>query len=236
VSHRGEIFYLSLAPLFFLLLLSVSLFIWMVAATTGALIGFTPLQTAVAFAAIVFGSAVNIPVKKVKGKESIRIRTVTVFGIQYPVPRTERPETILAVNLGGAVIPTLISVYLIAVSGATAALATGLTAVATALLSNRAAKSVKRGRYRRTYLIPGLSSAAAAILCLPMFRLEPSIVPRVAFAGGVFGALTGADLMNLDKIANLGAPIASIGGAGTFDGILVTGVTAVMLGALLLGL
>ena len=39
----------------------------------------------------------------------------------------------------------------------------------------------------------------------------------------------GADLMNLDKIKKLGAPVASIGGAGTFDGIFSTGVLAVLL-------
>ena len=35
--------------------------------------------------------------------------------------------------------------------------------------------------------------------------------------------------MNLDKIKKLGAPVASIGGAGTFDGIFSTGVLAVLL-------
>jgi uncharacterized membrane protein len=35
--------------------------------------------------------------------------------------------------------------------------------------------------------------------------------------------------MNLDKIQGLGAPIASIGGAGTFDGIFLTGIIAVLL-------
>jgi len=44
--------------------------------------------------------------------------------------------------------------------------------------------------------------------------------------------LIGADLLNLDKVAGLGAPIASIGGAGTFDGIFVTSIVAVLLGSL----
>jgi uncharacterized membrane protein len=43
------------------------------------------------------------------------------------------------------------------------------------------------------------------------------------------GTLIGADLSNLDKIAGLGAPVASIGGAGTFDGIFLTGILAVLL-------
>jgi uncharacterized membrane protein len=43
------------------------------------------------------------------------------------------------------------------------------------------------------------------------------------------GTLIGADLTNLDKVRGLGAPVASIGGAGTFDGIFLTGIVAVLL-------
>jgi uncharacterized membrane protein len=50
-----------------------------------------------------------------------------------------------------------------------------------------------------------------------------------AYVGGVLGTLIGADLLNLGKIRNLGAPIASIGGAGTFDGIFLSGFIALLL-------
>jgi uncharacterized membrane protein len=46
------------------------------------------------------------------------------------------------------------------------------------------------------------------------------------------GTLIGADLTNLDKIRGLGAPVASIGGAGTFDGIFLTGILAVLLASI----
>jgi uncharacterized membrane protein len=46
------------------------------------------------------------------------------------------------------------------------------------------------------------------------------------------GVLVGADLLNLDKIQGLGAPVASIGGAGTFDGIFLAGVIAVLIASL----
>jgi uncharacterized membrane protein len=39
----------------------------------------------------------------------------------------------------------------------------------------------------------------------------------------------GADLLNLRKASNLGAPVMSIGGAGTFDGVFLTGIIAVLL-------
>jgi len=41
--------------------------------------------------------------------------------------------------------------------------------------------------------------------------------------------LIGADLLNLGRIRGLGAPIVSIGGAGTFDGIFMSGILAVLL-------
>jgi uncharacterized membrane protein len=46
---------------------------------------------------------------------------------------------------------------------------------------------------------------------------------------GVVGVLIGADLLNLGKVSKLGAPILSIGGAGTFDGIFLTGLISVLL-------
>jgi uncharacterized membrane protein len=54
----------------------------------------------------------------------------------------------------------------------------------------------------------------------------------VAYAGGSLGTLIGADLLNLNAVRGLGAPFASIGGAGTFDGIFLTGIVAVLLASL----
>jgi len=59
--------------------------------------------------------------------------------------------------------------------------------------------------------------------------LGGSHADAVAYVSGVIGTLVGADLMNLRKIGGLGAPVASIGGAGTFDGIFLTGIVAVLL-------
>jgi uncharacterized membrane protein len=53
----------------------------------------------------------------------------------------------------------------------------------------------------------------------------------LAYAGGSLGVLIGADLLTLDKFRGL-APVLSIGGAGTFDGIFVTGIMAVLLAGL----
>jgi uncharacterized membrane protein len=51
----------------------------------------------------------------------------------------------------------------------------------------------------------------------------------IAYVSGTLGTLIGADLLNLHHIAELGAPMASIGGAGTFDGIFLSGIIAALL-------
>jgi len=53
--------------------------------------------------------------------------------------------------------------------------------------------------------------------------------PQAAYVAGTLGSLIGADLLNLRRIGNLRAPVVSIGGAGTFDGIFLTGLIAVLL-------
>ena len=67
--------------------------------------------------------------------------------------------------------------------------------------------------------------AAAAVSLLLAFRGAPP----VAYVAGSMGALIGADLWNLYRLGELGAPVVSIGGAGTFDGVFLTGLVAGLL-------
>ncbi len=64
------------------------------------------------------------------------------------------------------------------------------------------------------------------------FLLSWKSAAPLAYIAGSLGTLIGADLLNLGKIEGLGAPVASIGGAGTFDGIFLTGILAVLLAAI----
>jgi uncharacterized membrane protein len=74
--------------------------------------------------------------------------------------------------------------------------------------------------------IPPIATAIVAVL------LSRRYAAPLAYVAGSLGTLIGADLMNLGELRTLGAPVASIGGAGTFDGIFVTGLTAVLLAAI----
>jgi uncharacterized membrane protein len=71
--------------------------------------------------------------------------------------------------------------------------------------------------------IPPVVAALTALL------LTRESAPALAYIAGSLGTLIGADLLNLGKLPGLGAPVASIGGAGTFDGIFLTGILAVLL-------
>jgi len=71
------------------------------------------------------------------------------------------------------------------------------------------------------------------IAAVVSYLLVPGSPAVVAYVSGTLGALIGADLTNLRGIGKLGAPMASIGGAGTFDGVFLTGIVAVLLVPLL---
>jgi uncharacterized membrane protein len=88
--------------------------------------------------------------------------------------------------------------------------------------------------YRLASIVPGVG-IAVPMLVPPLAAVAVSLVlafrraPPVAYVSGSMGTLIGADVLNLGRIAELGAPMISIGGAGTFDGVFLTGIIAGLL-------
>jgi uncharacterized membrane protein len=72
-------------------------------------------------------------------------------------------------------------------------------------------------------LLPPIMAAFFALM------IAPQNAAMLAYISGTIGSLIGADLLNLKNIPSLGTPLASIGGAGTFDGIFLTGIISVLL-------
>jgi hypothetical protein len=130
------------------------------------------------------------------------------------------PGFLVAVNVGGAVIPTLMSIYLL-IKRELWAKGTVATAIV-ALLIHWMAAPVHGLGIAVPVFMPVLATAIVAV----MLSREDSA--PLAYIAGSLGTLIGADLTNLDKVRGLGAPLASIGGAGTFDGIFLTGILAVL--------
>jgi len=171
------------------------------------------------------GSYFNIPVAVLPGKQVMSDRVVDFFGMQYVVPVVENwPGTVIAVNVGGAVIPTVMSIYLLARHELWGK---GLIATAVvALLIHWLATPVAGVGIAVPVFMPAVITAVVAIV---LSRQEAA---ALAYIAGGLGTLIGADISNLDKVRGLGAPVASIGGAGTFDGIFLTGILAVLLASL----
>jgi uncharacterized membrane protein len=168
------------------------------------------------------GSYFNIPVTVLPGQPVMSGQVVDYYGMQYVVPVVVAwPGTVLAVNVGGAVIPTLMSAYLVIryQLWLKAAIATAVIA----LVIHSMATPVQGIGIAVPVFVPVVATAILA------FILSREYAPPLAYIGGSMGTLIGADLSNLDKVSGLGAPVASIGGAGTFDGIFLTGILAVLL-------
>lgn len=168
------------------------------------------------------GSSVNIPVAELPADRVISNQEILAFGMWYVIPLVrEWPRTVLAVNLGGAVIPTFLSLYLVWKNRIFVKTLLGVAIVT--LVVHGFAYPVEGAGITVPIFIPPFVAAGAAML------LTRQSAPALAYVSGSLGVLIGADLLNLDKIQGLGAPVASIGGAGTFDGIFLTGILAVLL-------
>jgi uncharacterized membrane protein len=168
------------------------------------------------------GSYVNIPVAHLPGEQVIAGRVITYFGMRYVVPIVQEwPGTVIAVNVGGAVVPTLLSLYLLYKHRLYVSGLVGVVIVAAGV--HWLATPVRGVGIAVPIFIPPLVATATA------WVLQRRSAPPLAYIAGSLGTLIGADLLNLDKVQGLGAPVASIGGAGTFDGIFVTGILAVLL-------
>jgi uncharacterized membrane protein len=168
------------------------------------------------------GSWVNVPVAELPPEDVISGREVLHFGFRYVVPEVQHwPRTIVAVNVGGAVIPTVISIYLLGKTGLWIPAAAAVAVVTTVV--HVVARPIPGIGIGVPFLVPPLVAAGSALV------LAPRGTAAVAYVAGTLGTLIGADLLNLGRIHGLGAPVASIGGAGRFDGIFMTGVLAVLL-------
>ena len=215
----------------FLLFAVVGFLFLDLARTAFTKIGFSWGQALFVLLASLLGSSINIPVKNMQcSTPLVRERQVRVFGIAYRVPVMDvvSCHTLLAVNVGGAVIPAIISTALI--YRFPESLNYALIGIAiVAILTNRVARPVQGLGIVTPALLPPLCAAIAAILLVYLGGAPHDLIFLIAYVSGTLGTLLGADILNLNKIRDLGAPVASIGGAGTFDGVFLSGLIAVLL-------
>ena len=217
---------MPLLPLLLFFLLSLPMLFFLtyaqVAALSFARLGLSPFGAFVLFALSLLGSGVNIPV----WRERVRVEPPPVMPLPFffLFPLVEPPrvaERVLAVNVGGAVIPALFSLYLLG-------RVPWVPAVAAVVLVAAVAKALARPVPGRGIVLPAfippLAAAVIALLVAP-----PGTRAPVAYIAGTLGTLIGADLLNLPALRRMGPGMLSIGGAGVFDGIFLVGVLAAFL-------
>ncbi len=173
--------------------------------------------------ASLLGSTINLPLFKMEADatEAAPMPPRILRLLKLRMPPFEG-YTVIAINVGGGLIPIALSLYLLrhtAVSASEAAIATALVAG----VSYAASRPVPGLGIGMPLLIAPL---AAAIVALAI-NAEQSA--PLAYIAGTLGVLIGADVLRLGDIKKMGTPIASIGGAGTFDGIFITGFVAALL-------
>jgi len=198
-------------------------------------LGFSWYQAVLILFVTLVGSLVNIPVTTVENKGTIvmdRPAPGGMYGRFYNVPESVPSfTTTVAVNVGGCLVPVFVSVYLMyrmmAFPGGFSVLISALIGVCVVtIVTHRAARPV-RGLGIAT---PFFIAPACALICgIVLSWGIPVAAPVIAYVSGTLGTLIGADLLNLKRLGELGAPVASIGGAGTFDGVFLSGIIAALL-------
>ncbi|MDY6931318.1 MAG: DUF1614 domain-containing protein [Halobacteriota archaeon] len=182
------------------------------------------------FATLV-GSVINIPIKTIESERPVVAMSYKrIFGNPNKVPIFDVKDikTVVAANVGGAIIPSMISFYLLfRIPSQLEYAIIGIFTVS--LITHILAKPVRGLGITVPAFVPPVTAAVCAITMKYIFGLPQGSVFVIAYVSGVLGTLIGADLTNLGLIGQLGAPVASIGGAGTFDGVFLAGVIAVLL-------
>ncbi len=189
-------------------------------------LGIHPLAGLVIVISIFLGSIVNIPIKRNAIKQRIDALPAELFGLNFGFPRKtfQQTEQIIAVNLGGCIIPMMVVIYELARLFGQGAFLAPLIAI---LLNITACYSLSRSIPGAGIVLPAIIPGVLAALC--GLLLYPENSPAVAFCAGVLGPVVGADLLKLRKFSAAGGNFISIGGAGTFDGIVISGILALLL-------
>ncbi len=177
---------------------------------------------------IFIGSGINIPVKRIARAETLVADPLAVFGLLGFWPRLQRAtaETVIAVNVGGCLIPVGLALYetvFLLSGGWRPMVGMGIAVAVNVLVCYRLAQPVPNIGIALPALVP------PAVAALSALALVPEQATPVAFVAGVVGPLVGADLLHLRAIPRIATGTASIGGAGTFDGIVLSGIVAAYL-------
>lgn len=175
---------------------------------------------------ILLGSLINIPLKRIKTVSKVPTDLRPLFGLTSWFPRQilQKKELIIAVNVGGCVVPSVLALYQLArLFNAGMIVMPVIVIIMNVIICYRLSEIKTDVGILLPAYVPGVMAALCGLI------LTPENPPAVAFCAGILGPLIGADLLRLKQIISLSSGTASIGGAGTFDGIVISGFIALLL-------
>lgn len=186
-------------------------------------LGFSWITAIAVVLLMLFGSYVNIPLYRIK-RDMVRMSpdTAAVFGSGSPWQVDPVWETIVSINLGGAILPICISLYLLyqafSITSSSLLVPAGTGILIVALITYFATRLVPGVGLRVPLLIPALTALLTGLLLFGGAGIPATVV---AFASGTIGTLLGGNIAWLNRIRDLEVPEMSIGGAGTFSAIFI---------------
>ncbi len=181
---------------------------------------------------IVAGGFVNFPVQRLEREvEQVEAQSRWHRWLgRVPLARRAKTETIIAVNLGGCLIPLALAgfeVLVVSQAAPHAMWAVIIASLVNILVCYRIARPIQGLGIAMPAVLPPAVSVGVTWLLLMGPEYDPVRAP-VAFIAGIAGPLIGADLLHLRDISRISVGVLSIGGAGTFDGIVLSGMLAAL--------
>jgi uncharacterized membrane protein len=220
-------------PMFLVLVLMclLPMFLYDTAKSAFMKLGLSPAGAAITVLGILFGSFINIPIYRIEKDE---LQPQWNFGpLTLELEQTYRrvqSSTVIAINIGGGVIPIALAVVQflrLAKEGNEVVVPALIVTVMSIFVCWRVARPVEG----IGILIPGFIPPLVSVLATWLLLWSEDSADRAAcaFLAGVAGPVIGADLLHLRTILRTPVAMMSIGGAGTFDGIVLSGILAALL-------
>jgi uncharacterized membrane protein len=160
-------------------------------------------------------------------KQALLFILAVIAGSFIDIPLMRTPVDV-SINVGGALLPALLSIWLIFKADETAervrAILAAILVAAAVSLGSRYLPYEPENMFLDPKIIYGVSAGLIAYLA--------GRSRRSAFVGGVLGIVL-SDIVHLVTLMGLGiAGTTNIGGAGAFDVVLIAGIVAVMVAEL----
>ncbi|QDU81934.1 hypothetical protein Pla110_36860 [Polystyrenella longa] len=176
---------------------------------------------------IIIGSTINVHISRRLTGRTIDVSPPTPFAQWPPAFSGKRlnEELIIAVNVGGCVIPALLGVWLLRPlleQGGKVVMVLLIGILLNSVICYLASRPIRGLGILLPLWVPALIA-----LLVPWIGLNHPIYesfrPATAYLIGISGPLLGADLLRWKDFHQIGSGMVSIGGSGTWDGILLAG-------------